>query len=76
MPIPHLLLALAIIAIWGTNFVVIKIGLEEFPPLLYASLRFAFSCLPWLFLVKRPAQRNPSPSFPCLLPDKDSQNKI
>ena len=54
MPIPHLLLALAIIAIWGTNFVVIKIGLEEFPPLLYASLRFAFSCLPWLFLVKRP----------------------
>ena len=54
MPISHLLLALAVIVVWGTNFVVIRLGLDEFPPLLYANLRFAFSCLPWLFLVKRP----------------------
>lgn len=54
MPISHLLLALAVIAIWGTNFVIIKIGLGEFPPLLYATLRFVFSCLPWMLLVKRP----------------------
>ncbi|MCE9597485.1 MAG: EamA family transporter [Spirochaetia bacterium] len=50
----HVLLTLAIIAIWGTNFVVIKIALGDFPPLFFATLRFAFSALPWLFFVKRP----------------------
>ena len=54
MSLPHLLLALAVIVVWGTNFVVIKWGLAEFPPLLYATLRFAFSCLPWIVLVRRP----------------------
>lgn len=54
MPVSHLLLALAVVVVWGTNFVVIKLGLDEFPPLLYATARFAFSCLPWVFLVKRP----------------------
>ncbi len=50
----HLLLALAVVIVWGTNFVVIKLGLEEFPPLLFATLRFVFSFLPWLLFVKRP----------------------
>ena len=50
----HLLLALAVVMVWGTNFVVIKLGLEEFPPLLFATLRFVFSFLPWLLFVKRP----------------------
>ena len=27
---PHLLLALAVMAVWGTNFVVIRIGLDGF----------------------------------------------
>ncbi|MCX7562402.1 EamA family transporter [Xanthomonadaceae bacterium XH05] len=54
MPLSHLLLALAVILVWGTNFVVIKIGLDEFPPLLYATARFLFSCLPWMLVVKRP----------------------
>ncbi|HUP29538.1 MAG TPA: EamA family transporter [Usitatibacter sp.] len=46
----HALLALAVVFIWGTNFVVIKVGLGDFPPLLFALLRFVFSAIPVLFL--------------------------
>ncbi|TNE58649.1 MAG: EamA/RhaT family transporter [Alphaproteobacteria bacterium] len=38
----HLLLILTIALIWGTNFVVAKIGMAEFPPYLFTMLRFAF----------------------------------
>jgi O-acetylserine/cysteine efflux transporter len=55
MSASHLLLALAVVFVWGTNFVVIKLGLNELPPLLFATLRFASSALPWLFFIKRPA---------------------
>ncbi|AZY49872.1 EamA family transporter [Bordetella avium] len=54
MPLPHLLLAVFVVFIWGTNFVVIKWGLADFPPFLFATLRFVLSVLPWLFLVRRP----------------------
>lgn len=40
--------------IWGTNFVVIRWGLDGMPPFLYATLRFVFSALPWLLFVPRP----------------------
>lgn len=46
----HLLWAIAVAAIWGFNFVVIKVGLTSFPPLLLTALRFAFAALPALFL--------------------------
>ncbi len=55
MPVSHLLLALAVVAVWGTNFVVIRWGLDGLPPLLFATLRFAASALPWLLFVPRPA---------------------
>ncbi|HMN93092.1 MAG TPA: EamA family transporter [Hydrogenophaga sp.] len=55
MPFPHLLLALAVVAVWGTNFVVIRWGLDGMPPFLLATLRFALSALPWLLFVPRPA---------------------
>jgi O-acetylserine/cysteine efflux transporter len=55
VPLTHLLLALAVVAVWGSNFVVIKFGLSELPPLLLATLRFALSALPWLFFIRRPA---------------------
>jgi len=54
MPFSHLLLALAVVFFWGTNFVVIKWGLTEFPPFLFSSLRFLLSAVPWIFLLKRP----------------------
>src|SRR3954467_3729070 len=51
------LLALAVVAIWGTNFVVIKVGLRELPPFLFATLRFLFCAIPFVAFLKRPAVR-------------------
>lgn len=55
MPLSHLLLALAVVFVWGTNFVVIKWGLADLPPFLFATLRFTLSAFPLLLFVKRPA---------------------
>lgn len=55
MPASHLLLALAVVFVWGTNFVVIKLGLHELPPFLFAAMRFLLSAVPLVFLLKRPA---------------------
>lgn len=54
MPFLHVLLAILIIVIWGVNFVVIQIGLQEVPPILLTFLRFFFACFPAIFFVKRP----------------------
>ena len=54
LPASHLLLALAIVAVWGTNFVVIKLSLGSFPPFLFAALRYTFAFLPLVFFVPRP----------------------
>jgi O-acetylserine/cysteine efflux transporter len=54
LPWRHVLLALAIVAVWGTNFVVIRAGLDDFPPLLFATLRFAFVLLPAALFIRRP----------------------
>ena len=48
------MLALAIVAVWGTNFVVIKISLASFPPFLFAALRYIFALLPMVFFVTKP----------------------
>lgn len=55
-PLPgwHLLLALAVVAVWGTNFVVIKSALAHLPPFLLATLRFTLACVPAVFLLRRP----------------------
>jgi len=54
LPWRHAVLALAVVAVWGTNFVVIRIGLDHLPPLLFAALRFSFALLPAAFFLKRP----------------------
>ena len=54
---PQLLLALAVVAVWGSNFVVIKLALGHLPPLLFATLRFLFAALPMVFFLPRPAVR-------------------
>jgi O-acetylserine/cysteine efflux transporter len=51
----HAALAVLVMAIWGTNFVVIKLGLASFPPLTFAALRFVFAALPAVFFFRRPA---------------------
>lgn len=54
MPLTHFILALAAVAIWGTNFVVMKLGLAVWPPFLFVALRFGLSALPALFLPRPP----------------------
>jgi O-acetylserine/cysteine efflux transporter len=56
---PHLTwrdagLALAVVFVWGTNFVVIRLGLDVLPPLFFAALRFLFVLLPACFFLKKP----------------------
>ncbi|KQP33901.1 hypothetical protein ASF49_08595 [Methylobacterium sp. Leaf104] len=55
LPLRDVLLALAVVAVWGTNFVVIRIGLDHLPPLLFAALRFVLAALPGVWLLRRPA---------------------
>ena len=50
-----ILLTLAVVVIWGANFVVMKVGLEVLPPLLFTFLRFLFAALPLVLFVRRPA---------------------
>ncbi|WP_104202322.1 DMT family transporter [Billgrantia saliphila] len=40
MPLRDLLLGLVIVLIWALNIIVIKLGVEELPPLLLTTLRF------------------------------------
>ena len=54
LPWRHALLAFSVIVVWGSNFVVIKSSLGQFPPLLFAALRFTFALLPAVFFLKRP----------------------
>ena len=54
LPARHLLLALAVVAVWGSNFAVIKVALAHMPPLLFAALRFVFALVPALFFLPRP----------------------
>jgi len=55
LPARHFLLALAVLAVWGTNFVIIKVALQALPPLLLGVLRFALALLPAVFFIARPA---------------------
>lgn len=54
LPAPHLLLALAVVLVWGTNFVVIRVALDTLPPLAFATLRFALAFLPAALFIRRP----------------------
>ena len=51
----HFLLAVAVMAVWGSNFVVARYALDHLPPLLLATLRFALVLVPAMFLLPRPA---------------------
>jgi O-acetylserine/cysteine efflux transporter len=57
LPLSHVLLALAVVAVWGTNFVVIRVALDALPPLTFATLRYIFALLPAAFFIRRPAVR-------------------
>ncbi len=55
LPASHALLALAVVAVWGCNFVVIKFALGVLPPLALATLRFALAWLPAALFIAKPA---------------------
>ena len=52
-----LALAVAVAAAWGVNFVVIDIGLDHFPPLLFSALRFLVAAFPAVLFIGRPPTR-------------------
>lgn len=54
MPLTDRLIALAIVAAWGFNFVVIKWGVAAVPPFLLGALRFACAAGVGLLFVRRP----------------------
>lgn len=55
MPISHILVALSVMVIWSFNFIAIKVGLAELPPIFMAAVRFALTALPAVFFIKPPA---------------------
>src|SRR5262249_41700252 len=49
--------AVAVPLLWGYQFVVIKVGVLEFPPLFFLSLRFLVAALLLIPFVKRPTRQ-------------------
>ena len=49
-----LLLGIFVMIVWGLNFSVIKLGVNEIDPLLLTALRFSLAVIPAIFFVKRP----------------------
>ncbi len=54
MAVPHIFLALVTVFLWGFNFVVIKVGVMDMPPLLLTALRYLFAAVPLVFFLPRP----------------------
>ena len=49
-----LFLALGVAIIWGINFVMVKISLEQIPPLTLCALRFLLASVPAIFFIVKP----------------------
>ncbi|MDF2592169.1 MAG: O-acetylserine/cysteine exporter [Clostridia bacterium] len=47
-------IGLIVVVLWGLNFIAIKLGLGNMPPLLLATMRFIVLCLPAIFFLPRP----------------------
>ena len=54
MRLVHMLMLVLVAALWGFNFVVIRLGLDNFPPLFFSALRFFFAAVPLVFFIPRP----------------------
>ena len=54
MKLIHLLIALAVVTVWGLNFSVIKLGVNEMDPLILTGLRFTFAALPAILFIPKP----------------------
>ena len=49
-----IIIGLLVILVWGLNFIAIKLGLQELPPLLLGTLRFVFASFPAIFFLPKP----------------------
>ena len=54
LKIVHQIAALLVAAIWGTNFVFIRYGLDELEPFTFAALRFALVVFPLILIFPKP----------------------
>ncbi len=54
MALPHILLALITVFLWGFNFVVIKVGVADMPPLFLTGVRYLFAAVPLVFFLPKP----------------------
>jgi O-acetylserine/cysteine efflux transporter len=54
MSLKDTLLVLVVVIVWGVNFVAIRWGVDEVPPLLLTSLRYVVAALPAVFFIRRP----------------------
>ncbi|WP_194090441.1 EamA family transporter [Vibrio hibernica] len=55
MDVRSLLLILLVVFVWGINFVIITVGLQDVPPFFMAGSRFIFVALPLIFFCPKPA---------------------
>ena len=49
----HIAFAILISAIWGLNYVITKIGLQDFSPIFFTCLRYTAIVFPLIFVIKR-----------------------
>ncbi|WOD06252.1 EamA family transporter [Marinomonas sp. GJ51-6] len=54
MKLRDLGLLFALMALWGFNFSVIKLGVNTIDPLVLTALRFSFAVFPLVFFIKKP----------------------
>jgi O-acetylserine/cysteine efflux transporter len=54
LSLPSILALVLVTFVWGSNFVVIKVGLTQFPALVLGALRFAIAALPMICFLPRP----------------------
>jgi len=47
-------LLFALMALWGLNFSVIKLGVSEIDPLILTTMRFTFAVFPLVFFIRKP----------------------
>ena len=52
----HIALAVLIAAVWGFNFVAIKIGVSAVPPFFLTALRFLLAAFPAILFIARPKE--------------------
>jgi O-acetylserine/cysteine efflux transporter len=49
----HIFLAVLTSVIWGLNFLVTKVGLQDFPPIFFTCLRYTAIAFPLVFFISR-----------------------